>query len=78
MQNNKVNRFFDHLNSVDSNINFTIEQEQDDNLDALMRTQNGKLAAKVYRKTTHTNPYLNYHSAHSNKQKQDVVMNLYN
>ena len=26
----------------------------------------------------HTNRYLNYHSAHSNEQKQGVVINLYN
>ena len=40
--------------------------------------QDGKLAAKVHRKPTHTNRYLNYHSAHSNEQKQGVVINLYN
>ena len=82
MQINGVNRFFDHLNDVDSNINITIEQEQDDKLAFLdvlvMRTQDGKLATTVHRKTTHTNRYLNYHSAHSNEQKQGVVMNLYN
>ena len=43
-----------------------------------MRTQDGKLATKVHRKPTHTNGYLNYHSAHSNEQKQGVVINLYN
>ena len=43
-----------------------------------MRTQDGKLATKVHRKPTHTNLYLNYHSAHSNEQKQGVVINLYN
>ena len=43
-----------------------------------MQTQDGKLATKVHRKTTHTNRYLNYHSAHSIEQKQGVVMNLYN
>ena len=42
------------------------------------RTQDGKLATKVHRKPTHTNRYLNYHSAHSNEQKQGVVINLYN
>ena len=79
MQTNTVNRFFDHLN--DPNINFTIELEQDDKLafldDLVMRTQDGKLATKVHRKTTHTNQYLNYHSAHSIEQKQGVVINLY-
>ena len=82
MQTNDVNRFFDHLNNVDPNINFTIELEQDDKLAFLdvlvMRTQDGKLATKVHRKTTHTNRYLNYHSAHSIEQKQAVVMNLFN
>ena len=64
MQTNEVNRFFDHLNNVDPNINLTIELEQDDKLAFLdvlvMRTQDGKLATKVHRKTTHTNRYLNY------------------
>ena len=82
MQTKKVNRFFDHLNNVDPNINFTIELEQDEKLAFLdvlvIRTQNGKLATKVHRKTAQTNRYLNYHSAHSIEQKQGVVMNLYN
>ena len=43
-----------------------------------MQTQDGKLVTKVHQKTTHTNRYLNYHLAHSNKQKQSVAMNLYN
>ena len=77
-----MNRFFDHLNNVDPNINFTIELEQDDKLAFLdvlvMRTGDEKLATKVPKKTTHTNRYLNYHSAHSIEQKQGVVMNLYN
>ena len=81
MQTNKVSRFFDHLNNVDSKTNFTIEPEQDDQLAFLnvlvMQKQDGKLAAKEHRKTAHTNRHLNYHSAHSNERKQGVVMNLY-
>ena len=54
MQTNEVSRFFDHLNKVDLNINFTIELEQDDKLaflDVLVRqTQDGKLATEVHRK----------------------------
>ena len=77
-----MNRFFDHLNNVDSKINFAIELEQDDKLAFLdvlvMQTQDEKLATKVYRKATHTNRYLHYHSAHTNEQKQVVVTNLYN
>ena len=82
MQTNEVNRVFDHLNFVDSKINFAIELEQDDKLafldDLVMKTKTGKSATKVNRKPTLANRYLNYHSAHSNKQKQGVVMNLYN
>ena len=52
MQTNEVNRFFDHLNNVDLNINFTIELEQDDKLAFLdvlvMRMQDGKVATKVH------------------------------
>ena len=43
-----------------------------------MGTHDGKLATKVHRKTIQTNWYLNYHSAHSNEQKQGVKMNSYN
>ena len=32
MQAKEVNKFFDDLNNVDSNINFTIELEQDNKL----------------------------------------------
>ena len=53
MPTNEVNRFFNHLNNADPNINFTIEQERDDKLAFLdvlfMRTQDGKLANKVHR-----------------------------
>ena len=71
MQTNEVNRFFDHLNNVDSNINFAIELEQDDKLTFLdilfKKRQDRKLPTEVHRKTTQTNRYLNFHSAHSNE-----------
>ena len=50
----KVKRFFDYFNNVDPNTNCTIEYEQDHKLAFLdllvMRTQDGKLITKVYRK----------------------------
>ena len=56
MKTNEVNRFLYHLDHVDLNINVTIEPEQDDKLAGLnvlvIRNRNGKLATKVYRKTT--------------------------
>ena len=52
MKTDKVNRFFDHLNNVDSNASFTIKLEQNDKLgflDALgTRAQERKLATEVY------------------------------
>ena len=52
IQTNEVNRFFDHLNNMNPNINFTIELEQDDKLAFLdvlvMSTHDGKLAIKVH------------------------------
>ena len=57
MQINAVNRFFDHLNNLDSNINFTVNQKQDDKLafsDVLvMRTQDGKLTTSIQKNNPH-------------------------
>ena len=52
MRTNKVHRFFDHLNNMDSNTYSTIGHKQDDKLAFLdvlvMKTQDRKLATKVY------------------------------
>ena len=59
-----------HLNSVDSNIQFTTEEPRPDGslpfLDILITPdKDGRLDTTVYRKPTHTNQYLHWDSHHT-------------
>ncbi|KAJ8947675.1 hypothetical protein NQ318_009559 [Aromia moschata] len=72
--------FFDYLNTLHSNIKFTMETEKDGVLpfsDVLVkRTNNNKLAHGVYRKKTHTDRYLNAASHHHPQQKRSLIKTL--
>ena len=58
----------DHLNSIDACIHFTIEKESDGQLPfldiLLKREEDGSISTSVYRKATHTDHYLYFHSHH--------------
>ena len=75
-----IEEFLDHLNSMDDHIKFTIEREENGQLpllDTLMRrSENNKIATKVFRKSTHTDQYLNYQSHHPLEHKRSVVNSL--
>jgi hypothetical protein len=62
------------LNSVQGNIQFIMETERDDHLPFLdidiFHKPDDSLGHKVYRKPTHTNPYLNSNSHHHPSNKQ--------
>ncbi|KAJ8941481.1 hypothetical protein NQ318_017866 [Aromia moschata] len=68
--------FFEYLNTLHSNIKFTMETEKDGVLpflDVLVkRTNNNKLAHGIYRKKTHTDRYQNAVSHHHPQQKRSI------
>jgi hypothetical protein len=72
--------FFQHLNSIHSNIKFSMELEQNNTfpfLDVLVsRRPDGSLGYMVYRKPTHTDLYLHAESEHHPSQKQAVLKTL--
>ena len=76
----KENDVVTYINSINPHIQFTSEPEQNSKipyLDLLIeRNRNGSLNFSVYRKPTHTNRYLDYHSNHAKHQKLSVVRSL--
>ena len=75
-----LNSFHNLLNSIDADINFTIEHEQDGRLSFLdilvSPTNNGILITSVYRKPTHTDNYLEFNSHHDKQHKVSTAQTL--
>ena len=78
-----------HLNSICSNIQFTMENEKNSSLpflDVLVSRKVGNesnttvipLTTSIYKKPTHTDKYLHYTSHHPKHQKLTVVKTLFN
>ena len=70
--------FLNHINSVDSAIQFTVEETKEDGsipfLDTLITPeQNGTFSIGVYRKPTHTDLYLPWDSNHNLSAKYSVI-----
>ncbi|XP_076397942.1 uncharacterized protein LOC143266273 [Megachile rotundata] len=77
----KLGDFLNYINSLDPNIQFTMEIETPDRslpfLDTLItRKADGTLGHQVYRKPTHTNRYLHATSHHHPSQKNSVITSL--
>lgn len=64
-----------HLNSVSPAIQFTVEQETDNQL-PLCTSEDEKLKTTVYRNKTHTDRYLPFHSHHGMQVKANSVRTL--
>ena len=74
--------FFQHINSIDENIQFTAENTRVDGvmpfLDTLVIPQNdGSLLTTVYRKPTHTNQYLQWDSHYAISATYSVIRTLF-
>ena len=75
----QVNKLQDHLNSIDPYIKFTIELPGKDGLpflDTLTKPTPNFIESTVYRKTTHTDRYLDYNPNHPISAKLSVILTL--
>ena len=76
----ELQNFLQYLNSLHTNIQFTMETEKDDKLtflDVLVKKKlDGLLGHTMYRKPTHTDLYLHANSEHHPTQKQAVMSTL--
>ena len=76
-----VEEFHTHLNSQKPTICFTMELEAQGHLlfldTGLRRRTNGELIISVYRKPTHTDRYLQFHSHHPAQVKRGLVKCLF-
>ena len=74
--------FLEHLNSINSNIQFTFEEPCEDGsipfLDMLITPdEEGRLKTTLYRKPTHTNQYLHWDSHHAIPSKYSMIGTLF-
>ena len=80
IQSDSISHFHDHLNSTSANIQFMYETEKDGSLPLLdillSHDPNGSVCSSVYRKTTHTDQYLQFSSQYPLSHKKAVVRTL--
>ena len=81
IKKNSVSTFHDTINSIDPKISFTIETENNGQisfLDTVVSRKDGVVTIDVYRKSTHTDRYLDFYSHHEKKHKISTASTLLN
>ena len=72
-----VDKFFTHLNQIQSSTKFTMESKKDNCISfldiSITRDHTGTLDTNIYHKTTHSERYLNFKSEHPLEHKSAVV-----
>ena len=75
-----VNELHSHFSYINPHIKFTIELESEGSIAFLdtktTKQKDGSITVSVYRKTTHTNRYLDFESHHHPRHKFSVVRTL--
>ena len=80
-QKSQKEEFFQHINTVDTSIMFTMEEARPDGsipfLDVLVTPKvDGTFTKKVYRKPAHTDQYLQWDSNHNLASRYSVIKTL--
>ena len=81
LRKDQVDEFHQHLNSMNANIQFTLELEDTKGqglpfLDTITTRSGTLLEVNVHRKPTHTDRYLDFNSHHPMCHKRSVVSTL--
>ena len=75
-----LNTFYEHINNISINLNFTLEKEKDNKLNFLDLTlikKNNRLEFNIFRKPTNTDLIIPYDSSHHISQKLSTFQSLY-
>ena len=81
VQHDQISHVLDKINAGHPSIQFTSEEENNSALNyldmTLKKKEDGSLGFSIYRKSTHTDKYLDYSSTHPLEHKNSVIRTLY-